>query len=160
MPISALPQALSGLPISARELPSAANSNLSGPIELMGARMTFARNAEIYGEGEPADYLYKVVSGAVRTCKATADGRRQIGGFYLPGDLFGLEGGSTHVFSAEAIADRLEDRRKDRLRTAFAPMPPMPPIPPMPGVKGEWDMQLGKRKMKVRIEGGSDDEGR
>ncbi|WP_338426237.1 M56 family metallopeptidase [Sphingopyxis kveilinensis] len=33
---------------------------------------------------------------------------------------------------AEAIADRLEDRRKDRIRTAFAPMPPVPPIPPIP----------------------------
>lgn len=33
---------------------------------------------------------------------------------------------------AEAIADRLEDRRKDRIRTAFAPMPPVPPMPPIP----------------------------
>jgi CRP/FNR family transcriptional regulator, nitrogen fixation regulation protein len=105
MPMSALPQALSGLPIAAREPPSAANFHRTGPIELMGARMTFARNSEIYGEGEPADYLYKVVSGAVRTCKVTADGRRQIGGFYLPGDIFGLETGDVHVFSAEAIGE-------------------------------------------------------
>jgi CRP/FNR family transcriptional regulator, nitrogen fixation regulation protein len=105
MPMSALPQARSGLPISAREAPSAANCNRVGPIELMGARMTFARNAEIYGEAEAADYLYKVVSGAVRTCKVTADGRRQIGGFYLPGDIFGLETGDVHVFSAEAISE-------------------------------------------------------
>jgi CRP/FNR family transcriptional regulator, nitrogen fixation regulation protein len=105
MPMSALPQARSGLPIAAREAPSAANCNRVGPIELMGARMTFARNAEIYGEDEPADYLYKVVSGAVRTCKVTADGRRQIGGFYLPGDIFGLETGDVHVFSAEAIGE-------------------------------------------------------
>ena len=32
--------------------------------ELMGASMSFARNAEIYGENEPADYLYKVISGS------------------------------------------------------------------------------------------------
>src|SRR6516164_8708197 len=38
-------------------------------IELMGACMSFAANAEIYGENEPADYLYKVVSGTVRTYK-------------------------------------------------------------------------------------------
>jgi CRP/FNR family transcriptional regulator, nitrogen fixation regulation protein len=105
MPMSALPQARSGLPIAAREAPSAANCNRVGPIELMGAHMTFARNAEIYGEAEAADYLYKVVSGAVRTCKVTADGRRQIGGFYLPGDIFGLETGDVHVFSAEAIGE-------------------------------------------------------
>lgn len=102
MPMSALPQAISGLTIAARDVP-AGNSSRPGPIELMGARMTFDRNAEIYGEGEPADYLYKVVSGTVRTCKVTADGRRQIGGFYLPGDIFGLETGEAHVFSAEAI---------------------------------------------------------
>jgi CRP/FNR family nitrogen fixation transcriptional regulator len=74
-------------------------------IELMGAMMPFARNAEIYGENEPADYLYKVVSGTVRTYKVLNDGRRQIGAFYLPGDMFGLEVGDEHTFSAEAIVD-------------------------------------------------------
>ena len=70
----------------------------------MGAPVPFARNAEIYGENEPADYLYKVVSGAVRTYKVLSDGRRQIGSFYLPGDVFGLECGETHAFSAEAVS--------------------------------------------------------
>jgi CRP-like cAMP-binding protein len=41
----------------------------------------------------------------VRTYKVLNDGRRQIGGFYLPGDLFGLEIGNEHTFSAEAITD-------------------------------------------------------
>jgi CRP-like cAMP-binding protein len=78
---------------------------LNGSIEMMGASMTFPRNAEIYGENEPADYLYKVVSGTVRTYKVLSDGRRQIGAFYLPGDIFGLEMGEEHTFSAEAISD-------------------------------------------------------
>jgi CRP/FNR family nitrogen fixation transcriptional regulator len=78
---------------------------LSGSIDLMGASMSFGRNAEIYGEGEPADYLYKVISGAVRTYKVLSDGRRQIGGFYLPGNMFGLEVSVEHTFSAEAIID-------------------------------------------------------
>jgi len=72
-------------------------------MDLMGARMSFTRNAEIYGENEPADYVYKVVSGAVRTYKIFDDGRRQIGGFYFPGEAFGLEPGDEHEFSAEAI---------------------------------------------------------
>ena len=71
----------------------------------MGAVMPFARNAEIYGENEPAEYLYKVISGSVRTYKVLNDGRRQIGAFYLTGDVFGLEIGDVHSFSAEAIAD-------------------------------------------------------
>jgi len=74
-------------------------------MELMGASMSFNRNAEIYGEGEPADYVYKVVSGSVRTYKVLADGRRQIGAFYMVGDVFGLESGEEHTFSAEAISD-------------------------------------------------------
>src|SRR5215211_1644764 len=76
-----------------------------GSIELMGAPMSFSRNEEIYAEGEPADYFYQVVSGTVRTYKVLSDGRRQIGAFYLPGDMFGLEMGDEHTFSAEAITD-------------------------------------------------------
>jgi CRP-like cAMP-binding protein len=72
---------------------------------MMGATMPFARNAEIYGQDEPADYLYKVLSGTVRTYKILTDGRRQIGAFYLTGDIFGLEVGDEHAFSAEAISD-------------------------------------------------------
>ena len=82
-----------------------ASPSLDGTLEMMGATMSFPRNAEIYGENEPADYLYKVISGTVRTSKILDDGRRQIGEFYLPGDIFGFEVGSDHAFSAEAIAD-------------------------------------------------------
>jgi CRP-like cAMP-binding protein len=73
--------------------------------DLIGAAMPFARNAEIYGENEPADYLYKVISGTVRTYRVLSDGRRQIGAFYLPGDIFGFEIGAEHSFSAEAISN-------------------------------------------------------
>jgi CRP/FNR family nitrogen fixation transcriptional regulator len=72
---------------------------------MIGASMSFARNAEIYGENEPAEYLYKLVSGSVRTSKILNDGRRQIGAFYLPGDTFGLEAGGEHALAAEAITD-------------------------------------------------------
>ena len=69
----------------------------------LGARMSFDRDEEIYGEGEPAEYVYQVIRGAVRTYKLLNDGRRQIGDFHLAGDLFGLEAGREHMFSAEAI---------------------------------------------------------
>jgi CRP/FNR family transcriptional regulator, nitrogen fixation regulation protein len=74
-----------------------------GAMEAMGSQMKFGSNEEIFGEGEPAEYVYKVTKGAVRTYKVLCDGRRQIGGFYLPGDIFGLETGKEHQFSAEAI---------------------------------------------------------
>src|SRR3954449_4310004 len=86
-------------------IPLAGGQTLADSINCMGACMPFLRNSEIYGEREPADYLYKVVSGTVRTYKVLSDGRRQIGAFYLPGDIFGLESADEHSFSAEAITD-------------------------------------------------------
>ena len=87
--------------VSARE----ASESLAHSLPLMGATISYSRNTEIFGEDEPTDYLYKVVSGSVRTYKILSDGRRQIGGFYLAGDVFGLESGDEHTFSAEAITD-------------------------------------------------------
>jgi CRP-like cAMP-binding protein len=82
------------------------NANpLGQSMQLMGAAMSFPRNSEIFGENEPADYVYLVVSGSVRTYKILSDGRRQVGGFYLAGDIFGLEFADDHSFSAEAISD-------------------------------------------------------
>jgi CRP-like cAMP-binding protein len=78
---------------------------LNTAFHLHGAPVRFARNTEVYGESEAAEYFYQVVSGAVRTYKVLNDGRRQIGAFYLPGDVLGLEAGETHAFSAEAVVD-------------------------------------------------------
>ena len=55
------------------------------------------------------------LTGSVRTSyKLLSDGRRQIGAFHLPGDVFGLESGTNHRLAAEAIVDttvRLVKRR-------------------------------------------------
>src|SRR4029079_522679 len=69
------------------------------------AEHKYARNTEIFGEAEPADYIYQVIEGAVRSHKLLSDGRRQIGAFHLPGDIFGLENGEVHRFTAEAIVN-------------------------------------------------------
>ncbi len=68
-----------------------------------GVRRSFGRGEEIFAEGEPCSVFYKVVSGTVRTGKLLADGRRQIDTFHFPGDVFGLESGETHRFTAEAV---------------------------------------------------------
>jgi CRP-like cAMP-binding protein len=72
---------------------------------LLGFPLKFATETEIYGEGEPVEYVYEVTRGAIRTVKVLSDGRRTIGGFYFAGDMFGLEGGNEHSLSAEAIVD-------------------------------------------------------
>ena len=83
----------------------AINGTFSPAIGVSAFSMRFSRDAEIYGEQEPAEYLYRVVSGAVRTYTITEDGRRQIDAFHLAGDVFGFEPGAVHRFSAEAVSD-------------------------------------------------------
>src|SRR5450432_1759123 len=81
---------------------------------LVATEFSYKKEEEIYGEDEPAEYVYQVICGAVRTYKLLSDGRRQIGAFHLPGDVFGLESGSNHRLAAEAIIDttvRLVKRR-------------------------------------------------
>ena len=81
---------------------------------LVASEFCYKKEEEIYGEDEPAEYVYQVVTGAVRNYKLLSDGRRQIGAFYLPGDVFGLESGPVHRLTAEAIVDttvRLLKRR-------------------------------------------------
>jgi CRP/FNR family nitrogen fixation transcriptional regulator len=77
-----------------------------GPgLVLQGVRTRFRRNAEIFGEGEAASAVYRVVSGVARTIRFTGEGRRQILGFHFPGDIIGLEAGHRHTLSAEAVSD-------------------------------------------------------
>jgi CRP/FNR family nitrogen fixation transcriptional regulator len=78
-------------------------SSLSRQVSLN--EFSYKKGTEIFGEKEPADYVYQVVTGAVRSYKLLSDGRRQIGAFHLTGDIFGLEIGSDHRFTAEAIID-------------------------------------------------------
>jgi CRP/FNR family transcriptional regulator, nitrogen fixation regulation protein len=78
--------------------------NLS-PAQIFLSEFKYYRGAEIFGESESADYVYQVADGAVRSYKLLSDGRRQIGAFHLVGDIFGLENGPAHRFTAEAIVD-------------------------------------------------------
>ncbi len=77
----------------------------AGTLRTPGRTVRIGRDAEIYAEDSSSDHVYRVISGAVRTCKLMADGRRQIGEFALPGDLFGLEAFGNRLYSAEAVVD-------------------------------------------------------
>jgi CRP/FNR family nitrogen fixation transcriptional regulator len=76
-----------------------------GLVESTSATTVYARDVEVYGEGEPSEYFYMVVSGAVRTYKMLVDGRRQICAFHLRGNFFGLEVNQEHALSAETIVN-------------------------------------------------------
>lgn len=76
-----------------------------GALGAPGTVVSFAQDREIYVEGAAASAFYKLVSGVVRTCKFLSDGRRQIDAFYRAGDIFGIESGTEHSLSAEAVSD-------------------------------------------------------
>lgn len=54
-------------------------------------------------EGDPALHVFTVTSGTVKLFKSLPDGRRQIIGFLVPGDIFGFVPGGVHTASAEAV---------------------------------------------------------
>lgn len=76
-------------------------------LEQIGTRRLYQRDTEIYAEGDAADCWYKVVSGAVRTTKQLADGRRHVAEFFFAGDCFGFDSTPARMFSAEAVGDAI-----------------------------------------------------
>jgi CRP/FNR family nitrogen fixation transcriptional regulator len=83
-----------------------ASSNLASPLGSLETVSTIARFAAgelIYLSGDPADFWYRLQSGACRRCAYGIGGSRQIVDFLRPGDLFGYEEQIVHSFSAEAM---------------------------------------------------------
>jgi CRP/FNR family nitrogen fixation transcriptional regulator len=70
-----------------------------------GVQIVLRKGEQLFDEGDEAEFFYQVVSGAIRSYKLLSDGRRQIDAFHLRGDIFGLEAGGEHRFSAEAVGD-------------------------------------------------------
>jgi CRP/FNR family transcriptional regulator, nitrogen fixation regulation protein len=98
-------------PLNSRTAPSVANLRSTPPMRsapeapAVGSVRRLTKDEEIFGEGDRASFFYKVQSGVVRTFKLLSDGRRQIDAFHLLGDIFGIEPGDEHRFSAEAVGD-------------------------------------------------------
>ena len=69
-----------------------ASSNAGGPLgslETMSTIARFSRGDLIYRRGDPADFWYRILSGACRRCAYGIGGGRQIVDFLRLGDLFG-----------------------------------------------------------------------
>jgi CRP/FNR family transcriptional regulator, nitrogen fixation regulation protein len=71
----------------------------------IGVVRSYRRKNEIFREDDPADRVYEVIKGTVCTAKTLRDGRRQIAGFYFPGDVLGLENVARHLLAAQAITE-------------------------------------------------------
>jgi len=94
----------SALPVFRLEVPPLRKSTDTATPSV-GSVQSFAKDEEIFAEGERAAFVYKVLSGVVRTSKLLSDGRRQIDAFHLAGDIFGIEAGDEYRFCAEAVGD-------------------------------------------------------
>jgi CRP/FNR family transcriptional regulator len=77
----------------------------------------------LFHEGDPAEYVMNVTSGAVKLFKLLGDGRRQILGFRFAGDFLGLSAGADYAYSAETLTDsklcRFPRKKLDVLRERF-----------------------------------------
>lgn len=62
------------------------------------------RGTHVFRMGETFDAVYSVRSGAVKTYRITEDGDQQVTGFYMPGDVFGLESIEADVYANSAVA--------------------------------------------------------
>ena len=72
----------------------AATGGFSG-LDGIAATVLVQRGQTLFFEGDPARSCFRVVTGAVRSSRLLADGRRQVGDFFLPDDFFGF--GINHV---------------------------------------------------------------
>ena len=74
---------------------------------LMFGRRKIAAGQTLYREGDRFQFIYAVRSGTFKSSLLLADGREQVGGFYMAGELMGLDGVAHGAHASSTIA--LED---------------------------------------------------
>jgi len=74
---------------------------------LVGARRRVKRHQHLYRAGDPFEAIYAVRSGSFKTNVLFEDGRDQVTGFQMSGEILGLDGISTdlHTCDAQALED-------------------------------------------------------
>jgi CRP/FNR family transcriptional regulator len=75
--------------------------------QLVGARRTLKRGEVLFHAGDRFDSLFAVRTGFFKTRISSEDGRDQVTGFQMAGELLGLDGISDDRHSCDAVA--LED---------------------------------------------------
>jgi CRP/FNR family transcriptional regulator len=83
------------------------DNELSSLDEMVSARRTVRRGESLFHAGDPFTALYAVRTGFFKTTVSAADGRDQVTGFQMAGELIGLDGISNDRHSCDAVA--LED---------------------------------------------------
>jgi CRP-like cAMP-binding protein len=92
------------LGFSDAHLPPQSGEALSA-LDRIGKAMSLNRGETLFYEGDDALYCFKVISGALRSCRMLTDGRRHIAEFFLPGDFIALDAKEAYRFTTEAVID-------------------------------------------------------
>lgn len=71
---------------------------------LVKDRVQLHKGDTLYRHGEPLNAMYSVRFGTLKTEHSLPDGRAQIIGFHMPGEILGLDGIGEHQYQANAIA--------------------------------------------------------
>ena len=84
-----------------------AGSDVERLDSLMFSRRRVKAGQVIYREGDRFQFIYAVRSGTFKTSLTLSDGREQVSGFYMAGELMGLDGlaQGVHASSATALED-------------------------------------------------------
>lgn len=67
-------------------------------------KVIYRRGQLLFRSGDRFDFIYAIRSGSVKTCIHTPDGRVQITGFHIAGELLGLNALDSGRYSCEARA--------------------------------------------------------
>lgn len=85
-------------------------SNADAALDRIGVLLPVKRGRTVVTQGDPADYVYRVMKGALRAVKLLGDGRRHVADFLLPGDFIGLTDIREYGHSIEAVEDTVLQR--------------------------------------------------
>lgn len=75
--------------------------------ELVAVRRKVKRGATLFHNGDPFSSLFAIRTGFFKTCVSSPDGRDQVSGFQMAGEIIGLDGIVNDRHSCDAVA--LED---------------------------------------------------
>lgn len=73
--------------------------------ELIQRRRPLRKGEHIYLASDPFHAIYAIRSGSIKTYSISEEGEEQVTGFYLPGEIIGMDGINTnrHINSAKAL---------------------------------------------------------
>lgn len=83
------------------------DEELSSIDDIIGTRRTVRRGESLFHAGEAFTALYAVRTGFFKTVVSAADGREQVTGFQMAGELIGLDGISTDHHSCDSVSSWL-----------------------------------------------------